>query len=119
MKELENTEIGIGTAVSVEPNTLYIHQDEECIVLDTDEAMGLYTILRKSLGFACLCLFLTSCAIERPKYTKGDFVKLRGTSFEITGIVPQTGRQVFYTAYRGDGAYYPRLAQVAVRRVER
>ena len=64
-------------------------------------------------------LFLTSCAIEHPKYAKGDQVRIHNTSYEITGVVPQTGRQVFYTAYRADGAYYPRLAQVAVRRVEK
>jgi len=73
----------------------------------------------KKLLIPLAILFLTSCAIERPKYTKGDFVQLRGTSFEITGIVPQTGRQVFYTAYRGDGAYYPRLAQVSVKQVNK
>jgi len=73
----------------------------------------------KKLLIPISLLFLTSCAIDHPKFSSGDTVRIHNTSYQITGVVPQTGRQVFYTAYRADGAYYPRLAQVAVRRVEK
>ena len=73
----------------------------------------------KKLLIPLSLLFLTSCAIEHPKYAKGDQVRIHNTSYEITGVVPQSGRQVFYTAYRADGAYYPRLAQVAVKQVNK